>query len=136
MLNSLGLFDCSTSCVFSQTRKKIHRLSEFTKEMQRMRPAQRPASDSSRTITIHDSAPHELHPADPDIREGTEDGNEEGLNRAGQPVLVLNLQGGGNDIRRKKKAGQRVVWKEDVIDNEGAGKKKSKSPFHLPFIRA
>jgi hypothetical protein len=101
-----------------------------------MRPAQGSATDDSRTITIHDPAPRELHPVDPDIPEGTEDGNEDGLNRAGQPVLVLNLQGGGNDVRRKKKAGQRVVWKEDVIDNEGAGKKKSKSPFHLPFTPA
>jgi protein phosphatase 1 regulatory subunit 11 len=101
--------------------------------MQRLRPAQRPATDGSRTITIHDSAPREDHPADPDIPEGTEEGNEDDLNHAEQPVLVLNLQGGGNDVRRKKKAGQRVVWKEDVIDNEGAGKKKSKSPFHLSF---
>lgn len=116
--------------------KIIHRLSWFTREMQQMHPAQRSTTNGSRTITIHDPAPRELHPADPDIPEGTEDGNEDGLNRARQPVLVLNLEGGGNDVRRKKKAGQRVVWKEDVIDNEGAGKKKSKSLFHLPLTPA
>lgn len=97
--------------------------------MQRMRPAQ--ATDGSRTIVIHDAAPRELHSADPETGsapEDTEDKNEVDHedDRTVQPVLVLNLKGGGNDPKRKRKAGQRVVWKEDVIDNEGAGKKKSK----------
>jgi protein phosphatase 1 regulatory subunit 11 len=98
-----------------------------------MRPAQRPATDGSPTITIHDSAARELHPADPNAPEGAED---DVLDSSSRPTLVLNLQGGGNDVRRKRKAGQRVVWKEDVIDNEGAGKKKSKSLSHISFTPA
>lgn len=43
-----------------------------------------------------------------------------------EPVAgVLKLRGGPS--RRQK-----VVWREDTIDNEGMGKKKSKSKSHMP----
>lgn len=103
--------------------------------MQRMRPAQRPATDASRTLVIHDAAPREQHPADPEAENAPEEtGDDNGRDDSVQPVLVLNLTGGGNDVKRKRKAGQRVVWKEDVVDNEGAGKKKSKicCIYHKP----
>jgi protein phosphatase 1 regulatory subunit 11 len=102
--------------------------------MQRARVHQRPSADGSRTLVIHDSAPREDTPANPDNNESP---NEDSHNHSrdqrddsGAPRLVLNLQGGG--ALRKKKPGQKVVWKEDVVDNEGCGRKKSKSQY--PFV--
>jgi len=123
---ALSSFDSSAFCVFLDlAQKSINRphLHSGLLEMQRTRPI----PDGSRTITIHDTTLRELQPADPNVSEGIEDGGGDVQNRARQPVLVLSLQGGGNDVRRKRKPGRRVVWKEDVIDNEGCGKKKSKS---------
>lgn len=99
--------------------------------MQRARIYQRPTPDGSRTITIHDSAPREVHPADPDVNDDSHD--QDRPIDGGAPRLVLNLQGGGS-LRKKKKEGQRVVWKEDVVDNEGCGKKKSKSKSHYGLV--
>jgi len=47
-----------------------------------------------------------------------------GTNHAGpsEPTGVLKLRGGPS--RRQK-----VVWSEETVDNEGMGKKKSKSTF-------
>jgi protein phosphatase 1 regulatory subunit 11 len=60
-------------------------------------------ADGSRTITLLDSQPR---PEDD----------------ASQPVVgTLRLRG------QPRKTRQRVAWDEDVIDNEGSGKKKSKS---------
>jgi protein phosphatase 1 regulatory subunit 11 len=60
-------------------------------------------SDGSRTLTVLDSHPdpdsHDLHSSTP---------------------AVLRLRGGPNSRPR-------VVWREDVIDNENMGKKSSKS---------
>jgi protein phosphatase 1 regulatory subunit 11 len=95
--------------------------------MQRVRIYERTAADGSRTIVLHDSQPREIHPADPDQGESYEE-NEHPNDDSNPPRLVLNLQGGGS-LRKKKKPGQRVVWKEDVVDNEGSGKKKSKSGY-------
>ena len=66
-------------------------------------------SDSSRTVTIHDVQPRR------DIEAGGSQGS------AQQPVGALRLRGGPRRSR------QRVAWDEDVVDNEGAGRKKSKS---------
>jgi len=41
-----------------------------------------------------------------------------------EPVGVLKLRGGPS--RRQK-----VVWSEETVDNEGMGKKKSKSAFDV-----
>lgn len=67
-----------------------------------------PANDGSRTVTIHGSQTPEAGPSS-------------------QPDGVLRLRGdaGANTSSR------RVVWTEDTIDNEGMGKKKSKSEFVL-----
>lgn len=65
-------------------------------------------SDGSRTITLHDSQPHE----------------EGGSNEQGDAVGTIQLAGGN-----RTRGEQRVVWSEDVVDNEGAGKKSSKSMF-------
>ena len=67
------------------------------------RQAHRPASDGSRTITVQDNQPRE---------EGQTDGES-------STVGTLRLRG----VARRR---QRVVWREDVVDNEGAGKKSSK----------
>ncbi|KAG8771837.1 Type 1 phosphatases regulator ypi1 [Serendipita sp. 405] len=109
--------------------------------MQRLRQHEQTHADGSRTLVMLDTAPREGHPADPssgsprpedDDRYGGGEGDE-GV--AAQPTrpLVLNLRGGGS-VRKGKKPGQRVVWKEDVIDNEGSGKKKSKicCIYHKP----
>ncbi|UZJ51150.1 hypothetical protein CBS101457_000470 [Exobasidium rhododendri] len=71
------------------------------------------ASDGSRTITIHDV---------PTAEEGASDPNQG--NGAGPSVDagVLRLRGGGNT--------RRVVWTEETVDNEGMGKKKSKSEWN------
>ncbi|PVG04248.1 hypothetical protein CPB86DRAFT_803756 [Serendipita vermifera] len=100
--------------------------------MQRVRVYERTAADGPRTIVLHDAQPREIHPADPEQNETPED-NELPNDDSTPPRLVLNLQGGGS-LRKKKKPGQRVVWKEDVIDNEGSGKKKSKicCIYHKP----
>ncbi|KAG2112169.1 phosphatase inhibitor-domain-containing protein [Suillus cothurnatus] len=67
-------------------------------------------ADGSRTITLLDSQPR---PEDD----------------ASQPVVgTLRLRG------QPRKTRQRVAWDEDVIDNEGSGKKKSKicCIYHKP----
>lgn len=109
-----------------------------TVDMQRVRQYERPTGDGSRTLIIHDAAPREGHPADPNAisdpedRQGEPDERENGPNGP-TPRLTLNLQGGGG-VKRTRKSGQRVVWKEDVVDNEGCGKKKTKicCIYHRP----
>lgn len=68
-------------------------------------------ADGSRTITLHDSQPRPEDDAD-------------------QPVVVGTLRLRGEP----RKTRQRVAWDEDVIDNEGSGKKKSKicCIYHKP----
>ena len=107
--------------------------------MQRVRQYERSTGDGSRTLIIHDAAPREGHPADPDATNDPNDrqpganDHENGVNDA-PPRLTLNLQGGGA-LKKTRKAGQRVVWKEDVVDNEGSGKKKSKSACSILHMR-
>lgn len=69
----------------------------------------RAPTDGSRTITLRDSQPR---PED--------DGD--------LVVGALRLRG---EPRRTR---QRVAWDEDVIDNEGCGKKKSKSVYFQSWI--
>ncbi|KAG2351873.1 phosphatase inhibitor-domain-containing protein, partial [Suillus spraguei] len=68
-------------------------------------------TDGSRTITLLDSQPR---PEDDTSQFGV--------------VGTLRLRG------QPRKARQRVAWDEDVIDNEGCGKKKSKicCIYHKP----
>ena len=73
--------------------------------MQAARP-----TDGSRTILATDPQTHEAPHAD-DPSPST---------RVTPQVGVLRLRGGPRST-------QRVVWREDVIDNEGCGKKSSKS---------
>ena len=76
----------------------------------RHRPNTLTPLDGSRTITILDSNPRE--------------DNLGGRHSSGaSPAGSLRLRGGPRRTR------QRVAWNEDVVDNEGAGKKKSKSLF-------
>lgn len=67
-------------------------------------------SDGSRTMTIRDSQPQE------DEGSGSDERRAEPAQRSG----VLKLRGG-------PKSRPQVQWTDDVVDNEGAGKKKSKS---------
>ncbi|KAG2076505.1 hypothetical protein BDR04DRAFT_1089629 [Suillus decipiens] len=70
-------------------------------------------ADGSRTITLLDSQPR----------------SEDDTSQSGSGVLgTLRLRG------QPRKARQRVAWDEDVIDNEGCGKKKSKicCIYHKP----
>lgn len=69
--------------------------------------------DGSRTITLNDAQPH----ADMD-ESGSLPGQGEGSDGT---VGTLRLRG----VARRST--QRVAWGEDVVDNEGCGKKKSKS---------
>ncbi|KAL4064595.1 phosphatase inhibitor-domain-containing protein [Scleroderma citrinum] len=72
--------------------------------------------DGSRTITLHDAQPR----ADLD-GVGSGQGQGEGSNsNATAAVGTLRLRGVA------PRSTQRVMWREDVVDNEGCGKKKSK----------
>ncbi|KAF8176146.1 phosphatase inhibitor-domain-containing protein [Mycena galopus ATCC 62051] len=79
------------------------------------RPGTSAPGDGSRTITIVNTPTNE---------NGTPD------NEAGEPALVgaLHLRGG---VRRTRR---RVAWTEDVVDNEGCGRKSSKicCIYHKP----
>ncbi|KAL7278926.1 hypothetical protein ACG7TL_006757 [Trametes sanguinea] len=70
------------------------------------RPGTSAPSDGSRTITVQDNQPRE---------ESSQSEAESST------VGTLRLRGAPRNR-------QRVVWREDVVDNEGAGKKKSKNP--------
>lgn len=75
-------------------------------------PSTSAPSDGSRTITLRDSQPH-----------------EEGDDHAGgEDAGSLHLIGGGERSR------PRVVWSDDVVDNEGTGRKSSKicCIYHKP----
>lgn len=77
---------------------------------QRPRPAfTGTPNDGSRTITVHDV---------PTPEKGADDEDDQGV--ASHPRPVLKLRGG-------PRSKQRVAWKEEVIDNENCGRKKSKS---------
>lgn len=72
-------------------------------------PSTSTPADSSRTLTITNNPTRE------------ENGDEQGDDpEGGQIVGTLRL-------RTTRQTGPRVAWDEDVIDNEGFGKKKSKS---------
>lgn len=76
----------------------------------RQRPTPSAPTDGSRTITLRDSQPRE---------EGDEESSHD--ERDGEyTVGVLRLRGGPSTRGR-------VQWAEDTVDNEGMGKKKSKS---------
>jgi len=86
------------------------------------------ASDGSLTMTITN---------DRTLSEG----EDEAGNPEGQAFGSLRLRGGPrmattnkNGSKNKSKDGQRVAWNEDVVDNEGCGKKKSKicCIYHRP----
>ena len=68
------------------------------------------AEHGSRTTVITDAQP----------REAPHGGGASSSTRVTPQGGVLRLRGGPRST-------QRVVWREDVIDNEGSGKKSSKS---------
>ncbi|KAF9802976.1 hypothetical protein IEO21_09766 [Rhodonia placenta] len=78
----------------------------------RPRPSTSAPSDGSRTITVHDNQPGE--------GDASPNANSESVGR-------LRLRGAPRNRPR-------VVWREDVVDNEGAGKKSSKicCIYHKP----
>jgi len=80
------------------------------------RPGTSAPGDGSRTITITNT------PANED--DGTPNSNPD----EPAPVGALHLRGG---VRRTR---QRVAWDEDVVDNEGCGRKSSKicCIYHKP----
>ncbi|KAK7682492.1 hypothetical protein QCA50_014292 [Cerrena zonata] len=75
-------------------------------------PSNSAPADGSRTITLRDSQPNE----------------EDDGSRSGEEVGRLHLRGA------RRRTGPRVVWSEDVVDNEGMGKKSSKicCIYHKP----
>lgn len=72
-------------------------------------------TDASRTITLRDAQPR---PED-DVGAGP----SAAAGEPGATVGVLKLRGAQRRTR------QRVAWGNDVVDNEGCGKKKSKSAY-------
>ncbi len=75
-------------------------------------------SHGSRTYTVTESQPRESQPGPSGAVEGSED--ERSVDAVGRAVGRLVLRGG-------PRSQPRVVWREDVVDNEGMGKKKTKS---------
>lgn len=72
-------------------------------------------TDGSRTMVLHNAQPRE---------EEVGSGSEVELERDGEGRIVGVLR-----LRATRRRSQRVAWTEDVVDNEGMGKKKSKSAF-------
>lgn len=72
----------------------------------------------SRTLTITATVP-ERSDGDDDIEDNLPPANA---------VLMLRAE---PDSRRRR---QRVVWDENVVDNEGCGKKKSKSTLYVCYV--
>ena len=96
----------------------------------RLRPGTSNPPDGSRTITITPT------PAVEGEGEGEGEGGEDERRENefpaegqedGDPGQVGTLRLTGGSSRR----GPRVVWDEDVVDNEGAGRKSSKSTSSL-----
>lgn len=75
-------------------------------------PSTSAPGDGSRTVTI---TAHDSEPIDENDNDGTESSSD-------AVVGALRLRGGP-----RRRNVQRVAWEEGTIDNEGAGKKKSKS---------
>ena len=82
----------------------------------RNRPSTSAPGDGSRTLTITNNPTRE----ESDDEQG--DGPE-----GGQIIGTLSL-------RTTRVTGPRVAWDEDVIDNEGIGKKKSKSNSYYSHL--
>ena len=79
------------------------------------RPSASAPSDGSRTITLRDSQPRE--------EDSLPSGDDE-------EVGTLHLRGGPRNRHRPS-----VVWRDDVVDNEGAGRKSSKSALCETSLR-
>jgi protein phosphatase 1 regulatory subunit 11 len=79
----------------------------------RRNPGTRGAADGSRTLTLRDDQPRE------DDGAGAPGAGPSGT---APDDGVLHLRGGPHAARPR-----RVMWTEDTVDNEGAGRKKSKS---------
>ena len=75
-------------------------------------PSTSAPGDGSRTLTITNDPTRE------------ENGGEQGDDSEGGQII------GTLRVRTTRQTGPRVAWDEDVIDNEGFAKKKSKSIFH------
>ncbi|KAJ6620003.1 phosphatase inhibitor-domain-containing protein [Mycena sp. CBHHK59/15] len=83
----------------------------------RRRPGTSAPGDGSRTITITNSPPQ------------SEDAGGSSSAPDARPIGALHLRGGG-----PRRAHPRVAWDDDVIDNEGCGRKSSKicCIYHKP----
>ena len=77
-------------------------------------PSTSAPGDSSRTLTITNNP----------TREENDDEQGDEQPEGGQIIGTLRL-------RPTRQTGPRVAWDEDVIDNEGFGKKKSKSKVFI-----
>lgn len=82
--------------------------------MQAARPTT--AEHGSRTITVTDAQPREAPQPD-----------------GASPSTHVAPQAGVLRLRGGPRSTQRVVWREDVVDNEGCGKKSSKSMLPPSF---
>ena len=71
------------------------------------------ATGASRTITLTGTGTPEAQP--------------------GEDVGILRLRADENGAQAGSSRPRRVVWTEETVDNEGLGRKKSKSKHHLPL---
>jgi protein phosphatase 1 regulatory subunit 11 len=78
----------------------------------------RPETYGSRTMTIHpEELAEEIGPVS----------SEEESDLSTQPVGTLKLRGDGDGQSSNRK----VKWDDTVVDNEGLGRKKSKSMYKI-----
>ena len=75
-------------------------------------------TDGSRTITIQDSAPRE-------------EGESSSATSSSQPAAGPSVDPGVIHLTGGPRSRPRVAWSEEVVDNEGCGRKKSKSMSHF-----
>ena len=87
----------------------------------RARPSTRGAEHGSRTLTLNETRPEDADRG----ASSADEASTSNSNIAG----VLRLRGGPSVNA------PRVQWDTEVIDNEGMGKKKSKSASHEPSSR-
>ena len=67
-------------------------------------------------------------------RAGTPSGGSRTIEVRPQPVLRLSAPSGVLRLRAEPSEQRRIQWAEDVIDNEGMGKKSSKGIVEITLI--
>jgi protein phosphatase 1 regulatory subunit 11 len=115
-LSGPSVVSCHTSPVEGEANLDSTTTPAFVVSPDMQAPRPTTAEHGSRTILLTDAQPREGPHAD-----------------RGSPSTRVAPQGGVLRLRGGPRNTQRVVWREDVVDNEGCGKKSSKSMLPPSF---